>query len=62
MFLLSKGFFESDTNMKDPCITREQSTGIHGIVNDQGLQCIIGQFQTRSAYWKLSNVRINTAK
>jgi len=36
VFLLNKVAFESDTSMKDPCITREQSLGIHDIVNDQG--------------------------
>ena len=36
MFLLNKVAFESDTSMKDPCITREQSLGIHDVVNDQG--------------------------
>jgi len=36
VFLLNKVAFESDTSMKDPCITREQSLGIHDVVNDQG--------------------------
>jgi len=36
VFLLNKVSFESDTSMKDPCITREQSLGIHDVVNDQG--------------------------
>jgi len=27
---------KTDTSMKDPCITRQQSFGIHDIVNDQG--------------------------
>ena len=36
VFLLNKVSFESDTSMKDPCITREQSLGVHDIVNDQG--------------------------
>ena len=35
-FLFNKVSFESDTSMKDLCITREQSLGIHDIVNDQG--------------------------
>ena len=35
-FLLNKVSFESDTSMKDPCITREQSLGLHDVVNDQG--------------------------
>jgi len=36
VFQLNKVPFESDTSMKDPCITREQSLGIHDAVNDQG--------------------------
>jgi len=36
VFVLNKVAFESDTSMKDPCITREQSVGIHDVVNDQG--------------------------
>ena len=36
VFLLNKVSFESDTSMKDPCIEREQSLGIHDVVNDQG--------------------------
>jgi len=35
-FLLSKSSFESATSMKDLCITREQSLGLHDVVNDQG--------------------------
>ena len=36
VFQLNKVSFESDTSMKDLCITREQSLGIHEVVNDQG--------------------------
>ena len=36
VFLLKKVTFESDNGMKEPCITREQSLGIHVVVNDQG--------------------------
>jgi len=37
VFLLNKVSFESDTtSIKDPCIIREQSLGIHDVVNDQG--------------------------
>ena len=36
VFLLNKVAFESDTSMKDLCIAREQSLGIHDVVNDQG--------------------------
>jgi len=35
-FLINKVSFESDTSMKNPCITREQSLGLHDVVNDQG--------------------------
>ena len=35
-FLLNKVSFESDTSMKDLYITREQSLGLHDVVNDQG--------------------------
>ena len=35
-FLINKVSFESDASMKDPCITREQSLGLHDIVHDQG--------------------------
>jgi len=36
VFLFNKVSFESDTSMKDSCITKEQSLGIHDKVNDQG--------------------------
>jgi len=37
VFLLNKVSFESDTtSIKDLCIIREQSLGIHDVVNDQG--------------------------
>jgi len=36
LFVFNKVAFESDTSMKDPCITREQSLGINDVVNDQG--------------------------
>ena len=36
MFLHSKVSFESDTSVKDSCITREQSLSTHDVVNDQG--------------------------
>jgi len=35
VFLLKKVSFESDTTMKDPCITRKQALGIHDLVSDQ---------------------------
>ena len=34
VFLLNKVSFESDTSMMDSCIAREQSIGIHDVVND----------------------------
>jgi len=34
--LLNKVSFESDTSMTDPCITKEQSIGVHDAVKDQG--------------------------
>jgi len=39
----------------DPCITREQSIGIHDVVNDQGFAMHYRAIQTRSAIWKFSN-------
>ena len=36
VFQLNKVSFESDTSIKDLYITKEQSLGIHDIVNDQG--------------------------
>ena len=36
VFLLNEVSFESDASKKDPCITREQSIGIHDLVNDEG--------------------------
>jgi len=36
VFLLNKVSFESDTSMRDPCITREESLHIHDVVIDQG--------------------------
>jgi len=58
MFLRNQFFFlKSDNSMKDLCITREQSTGIHDVSMIKGLQCITGQFQTRSAIGKFSDVR-----
>jgi len=36
VFLLYKVSFELDTSMRDPCITKEQSLGVHVVVNDQG--------------------------
>jgi len=37
VFLLNKVSFESDTSMRDPCITREESLCILDVVIDQGL-------------------------
>jgi len=48
VFLLNKVSFELDTSMKDPCITREQSLGIHKVVNDQGfaMHCRVMRINT----------------
>ena len=50
VILFNKVSFESDTCMKstkkDPCITTEQSIGIHDVVNDQGFAMY---------YWAISN-------
>ena len=50
-------------SMKAPCMSKEQLQ-ITWRTCSQGLQCIIGRFQTQSAIWQFSNVheRINTAK
>ena len=37
VFLLNnEASFELDTSMKDPCLTREKSLGMHDKVSDQG--------------------------
>jgi len=36
VFLLNEVSFESDTSMKDLCITREHFVGIYDVVNDKG--------------------------
>ena len=62
-FLLNKVSFESDTSMKDPCITREQSLGLHDVVNDQGFAVhnrVISNLVSHLEVFQYE--RINTAK
>jgi len=62
-FLLNKVSFESDTSMKDPCITREQFLGIHDVVNDQGLAMHYRAISQTVSHLKVFRYeRINTAK
>ena len=63
MFLLNKVAFESDTSMKDPCITREQSLGIHDVVNDQGFAIHYRAISNTVSHLQVLRCeRINTAK
>ena len=63
MFLLNKVSFESDTSMRDPCITREESLGIHDGVIDQGfaMHCRAMHCNTISHLEAFQCERINTA-
>jgi len=62
-FLLNKVSFESDTSMKDPCITREQSLGLHDIVNDQGFAMHYRAISNLVSHLEVFRYeRINTAK
>ena len=45
--------------MKDPCVTREQSIGIHNVVNDQGFAM---HYRDISYTVIFRFERINTAK
>jgi len=56
VFLLNKVSFESDTSMRDLCIAREQSLGIHDVVNDQGfaLHYMAISYTVSHLYWKFS--------
>ena len=57
-FLLNKVSFESDASKKDPCITREHNLQAYMTKSMiKGLHYIIQRFQTRSAIWKVSEVR-----
>ena len=50
VFQLNKVSFESDTSIKDPYITREQSLGIHDIVNDQGFALHYGAISNMASH------------
>jgi len=63
VFLLNKVSFESDTSMKDPCNTREQSLSIHDVVNDQGFTMHYRAISNTANHLKVFRCRrINTAK
>ena len=64
MFQLNKVSFESDTRMKDRCITREQSLGIHNVVNDQGFAMHYRAISNTVSHLEVFSrcERINTAK
>jgi len=62
-FLLNKVSFESDTSMKDLCITREQSLCLHDVVNDQGFAMHYRVISNMVSHLEVSRYeRINTAK
>ena len=62
-FLLNKISFESDTSMKDLCITREQSLGLHDVVNDQGFAMHYRAISNSVSHLEVFRCeRINTAK
>jgi len=63
VFLLNKVSFESDTSMKDPCITREQSLGMHDLVNDQGFTMHCRAISNTASHLEVFQCeRINIAK
>jgi len=63
VFLLNKVSFESDTSMKDPCITREQSLDIHDVVNDQGFAMHYRAISNTVSHLEVFRCeRVNTAK
>jgi len=63
VFLLNKVSFESDTSMKDLCITREQSLGIHDAVSDQGFAMHYRAISNTVSHLEVFRYeRINTAK
>jgi len=64
VFLPSKVSFESDTtSMKDPCIIREQSLGIHDVVSDIGFAMHYRAISNRVNHLEVFRYeRINTAK
>jgi len=62
-FLIYKVSFESDTSMKDPCITREQSLGLHDVVNDQGFAMHLRVISNLVSHLEVFRYeRIDTAK
>ena len=62
VFLPNKVSFESDTSMKDPCITRKQFLGIHDVVNDQRLVMHYRAISNTVSHSKVFRYeRINTA-
>jgi len=59
VFLLYKVSF---TSMKDPCIMREQSLGVHDVVNDQGFAMRYRAFLNTVSHLEVFRCeRINTA-
>ena len=63
VFLLNKVSFESDTSIKDSCIAREQSIGIHDIVNDQEFAMHDRAISNTVSHLEVFRCeRINTAK
>ena len=49
--------------MKDPCIKREQSIGIHGVVSDQGFAMYYRVFSNAFSHLRIFRCeRINVAK
>ena len=59
VFLLYRVSF---TSMKDPCITREQSLGVHDVVNDQGFAMHYRAFLHTVSHLEVFRCeRINTA-
>jgi len=50
-------FMPGCSDVKDLCITREQSIGIHDVVNDQGFAMHYRRLKTWSAIWKFCDVR-----
>jgi len=62
-FLLNKVSFESDTNMKDLCITREQSLGLHDVGNDHRFAMHYTAISNTGSHLEVFRYeRINTAK
>ena len=60
VFLLHKISF---TSLKDLCITREQSLGVHNVVNDQGFAMHYRVFLNTVSHLEVFRFeRINTAK